>query len=72
MYSEEKDQVFLDYEEQEGGDVKSLPNFIPPEAQKGPSAPAASAEQVAVEPVEQEADTTQLPQTDGGVRRGGN
>lgn len=65
MYSEEKDQVFLDYEEQEGGDVKSLPNFIPPEAQKGPSAPAASAEQVAVEPVEQEADTTQLPQTDG-------
>ena len=59
MDLEEKDQAFSDYDEQDGGDVKPLPNFIPPEAQKAP------ADQVAVEPVEQQADKVQPPQIDG-------
>lgn len=66
MDLEEKDQAFSDYDEQDGGDVKPLPNFIPPEAQKAPAAPvAAPADQVAVEPVEQQADKVQPPQIDG-------
>ena len=66
MDLEEKDQAFSDYDEQDGGDVKPLPNFIPPEAQKAPAAPAAApADQVAVEPVEQQADKVQPPQIDG-------
>lgn len=66
MDLEEKDQAFSDYDEQDGGDVKPLPNFIPPEAQKAPAAPvAAPADQVAVEPVEQHADKVQPPQIDG-------
>lgn len=66
MDLEEKDQAFSDYDEQDGGDVKPLPNFIPPDAQKAPAAPAAApADQVAVEPVEQQADKVQPPQIDG-------
>lgn len=66
MDLEEKDQAFSDYDEQDGGDVKPLPNFIPPEAQKAPADPAAApADQVAVEPVEQQADKVQPPQIDG-------
>lgn len=66
MDLEEKDQAFSDYDEQDGGDVKPLPNFIPAEAQKAPAAPvAAPADQVAVEPVEQQADKVQPPQIDG-------
>lgn len=44
MDLEEKDQAFSDYDEQDGGDVKPLPNFIPPEAQKAPAAHAAAVE----------------------------
>lgn len=66
MDLKEKDQAFSDYDEQDGGDVKPLPNFIPPEAQKAPAAPvAAPADQVAVEPVEQQAEKVQPPQIDG-------
>lgn len=66
MDLEEKDQAFSDYDEQDGGDVKPLPNFIPPEAQKAPAAPvAAPADQEAVEPVEQQSDKVQPAQIDG-------
>lgn len=40
----------MDYDEQDGGDVKPLPNFIPPEAQKAPSAPAAAVESSGIAP----------------------
>jgi predicted transcriptional regulator len=66
MDLEEKDQVFSDYDEQDSGDIKPLPNFIPPEAQKVPAAPAAApadqvADQVAVESTGQQPDIEDVP-----------
>lgn len=40
MGFEEAGQAYSDYDEQDTGDMKSLPNFIPPEAQKVPAVPA--------------------------------
>ena len=50
MDLEGKDQAFSDYDELDGGDVKPLPNFIPPEAQKAPAAPAAAVESSGIAP----------------------
>ena len=37
MNLEEGNNVFTDYDDQDGGDTKPLPNFIPPEAQRASS-----------------------------------